>query len=587
MNQHEQSSFDDFQFYPTPRRLATQAWGMFESRDIDRLLEPSAGRGDLIAPKTAGMRHRELERFKWDAIEIDATNHPLLIERGARVVGYDFLQFQGVGRYSHVLMNPPFAQGAKHLLHAWNQLFDGEIVAIVNAETLRNQCSAERLLLARVVAEHGHVEFVADAFHGEDVFRQAQVEVALIHLVKRASGSDIVGDMIEGLTRDEGAGDGGTWSAPNELSIPAGLVEETVRNFDMAVAASKESSIASARAAHYRTRLGKTMADLQGRDSNEASAAFNLGASVRNSFSTCYDELKDAAWTQILRSTQVLSRLSHNARKRVEREFESIKALEFTVSNIYGFLYGLAQKGGEIQMGMVCDVFDSITRYHSDNTVYYMGWKSNDLHRTAGMRIKRSRFILPGEPYASYRSGAGFQILSMLGDFDRVFAMLDGKQHPAVGLRDLFAGEQTYKRLAEGERLSSDYFDVRFYRGIGTIHFYPRSVEVIERLNRVVGRYRNWLPPSMDDVGADYQAHYDRAEKLHADFQKTYATQPSDGHSRYWRMSTAGLTSDSAEVREETNERVCRALAAVCEAHDLHPFEGITHEAAPKLMLAA
>src|SRR5690606_32066792 len=147
---------------------------------------------------------------------------------------------------------------------------------------------------------------------------------------------------------------------------------------------------------------------------------------VRNSFASTYDDLKDSAWTGILQSTHVLSRLSHAAHKRVLSEFENIKALEFTVANVYGFLHGIAQKGGEIQLGMICDVFDLITRYHTENTVYYMGWKSNDKHRTAGIRIKRSRFIIPGESHESYRSRASFDVLGMLGDFDRVFAMLDG-----------------------------------------------------------------------------------------------------------------------------------------------------------------
>jgi len=58
--------------------------------------------------------------------------------RQVAVVGHDFLEFKMGAIYSHIIMNPPFSQGAAHVLHAWHILYDGEIVALLNAETVRN-----------------------------------------------------------------------------------------------------------------------------------------------------------------------------------------------------------------------------------------------------------------------------------------------------------------------------------------------------------------------------------------------------------------------------------------------------------------
>ncbi|WP_163120537.1 DUF4942 domain-containing protein, partial [Acinetobacter pittii] len=69
--------------------------------------------------------------------------------------------------------------------------------------------------------------------------------------------------------------------------------------------------------------------------------------------------------------------------------------LDFSASNVYSFLIGLIDARGDMLVQMACEVFDEITRYHSENRVYYEGWKSNDRHRTAGWRIKHTRFILP------------------------------------------------------------------------------------------------------------------------------------------------------------------------------------------------
>lgn len=70
----------------------------------------------------------------------------------------------------------------------------------------------------------------------------------------------------------------------------------------------------------------------------------------------------------------MLSRLSSGAQKRVESEFEQLKKLEFTVSNVYGFLLGIIEGQGQIRIDMACDIFDQITRYHTENSCYYNAW---------------------------------------------------------------------------------------------------------------------------------------------------------------------------------------------------------------------
>lgn len=89
------------QYYPTPRALAHRAWALFKDKDIVRLLEPSAGTGDLVAPRTEA-RYCHLQ---WDAIERNPERHARLRELGAQVVGFDFMEFASCAMYSHILMN--------------------------------------------------------------------------------------------------------------------------------------------------------------------------------------------------------------------------------------------------------------------------------------------------------------------------------------------------------------------------------------------------------------------------------------------------------------------------------------------------
>lgn len=584
---------DSYQFYPTPRALAQRAWDLFQ-RDVVRVLEPSAGTGALMEPFLQASHRRNPT---WDAIECNPDMHPLIREKGGRLVAHDFLAFRGGEVYSHIALNPPFAQGVQHLLHAWTILYEGEIVCILNAESIRNPFSKERQQAVRLIEQHGSVEFIQNAFQGEEVEREAEVEVALVYLCKEASGDDVVGRILEDLQADgQRQEDSLKVNYQNQLALPQGFVEDLVLRFDAAVLAAKECAVAQAKASYYSRILGQTLSDRNQQTDAPANgdlpAAPRRGsetAQVRAAFAQQYDELKDKAWSGILRSTEVLSKLSYKAQRRLESEFEKIKSLEFTASNVYGFLCGLSESAGEIQMAMVCDVFDEISRYHEDNSVFYMGWKSNGKHRTAGMRIKTTRFVHPGHSTNDWDRRLKFESRRLLSDFDRVFAMLDGKHMESVyGLVELFEDPVKFKSLREGGRESSDYFEVRYYPKRGTLHFFPKRKDLVDRLNRLVGAQRQWLPPSMEEASADFVKQYEQADKFDKSVRQTFADvhRKAGGYSSY---ALNALTSQNyhRDDREQAQASMAQALEQVLAENGIHPFEALDHGHPEQLRLAA
>jgi hypothetical protein len=62
--------------------------------------------------------------------------------------------------------------------------------------------------------------------------------------------------------------------------------------------------------------------------------------------------------------------------------------------------------------------------------------------------------------------------------------------------------------------MPSTYFDVRFYPGVGTIHFYPTNKAIIDRFNRLVGKERQWLPQDDTQASKAFWEQYDSAEKV-------------------------------------------------------------------------
>lgn len=550
-----------WQFYPTSQSLADKAWEKFKNRNFTKILDPSAGDGALLNPHWKGHRYALRDV---DVVEIDMDKHPLLREKGANVVGLDFLTFEGGSYYSHIIMNPPFNQGANHVLHAWEILFDGEIVAILNKETISNPYTKERRMLVDLIEKHGEVEFMTEAFMSEDTLRKTNVEIALVYMRKQSLFmEDLAGDIMEDLRTEKEQDHGLGYEQENQLALKNSTIENLVIAFKAATIANRQQVFAMARAAYYRNILGSTMERMHSNFSTEETTI----KWVTQTINEMYLDLKNRAWANVLRSSDVLSKLSSSAQKTVEKEFENIKKLEFSKANIYGFLLGILEKQGDIQNEMILNCFESITRYHSQNTVYYLGWLSNNKHRTAGMRIKMSRIVLP-----YFRIGFSGQLeweaMQKLRDYDKTFELLNGQVigpveqgKPLVegGLEDVFQNHIT--ELRSGERISSKYFDVRYYPGRATMHLFPTDKKLIERFNIRVGRLKAWLP-EFGSGNDEFMAHYEDAEKFDKEIQTELKNRKDQ-----WRFGNVTYYLDSKDEhdRKRANDYITGAVSVVLE----------------------
>lgn len=140
---------DPYQFYPTPASLAERVWALLKKGNWARVLEPQAGNGDL-ALACPDWKREYGDRVPIDCCEINLEHHPTLRAKGLNVVGTDFLQFRNGHCYDVIIQNPPFSQGAKHVLHAWDIAWDCELVSIINASTINStlSCAVKRRCLS-------------------------------------------------------------------------------------------------------------------------------------------------------------------------------------------------------------------------------------------------------------------------------------------------------------------------------------------------------------------------------------------------------------------------------------------------------
>lgn len=116
-------------FFPTP---AAEAQRMARKARISkgkRVLEPSAGNGNLADAAAA-------EGAEVDVIEISSQLREILTLKGYNVVAQDFNTFTPDEPYDAILMNPPFSkrQDAEHIMRAYGMLAGGGTLVAIAGE---------------------------------------------------------------------------------------------------------------------------------------------------------------------------------------------------------------------------------------------------------------------------------------------------------------------------------------------------------------------------------------------------------------------------------------------------------------------
>jgi len=133
---------------------------------VETILEPSAGYGNLAEAAARaydihhyrGFSERESDPFHSeviDLVEINEKCRAYLKSKNANVIADDFLKLQTFKRYDLIIMNPPFSDGVNHLLKAIEmQKYGGQIVCLLNSETINNPYTLERKVLAEKIKQY-------------------------------------------------------------------------------------------------------------------------------------------------------------------------------------------------------------------------------------------------------------------------------------------------------------------------------------------------------------------------------------------------------------------------------------------------
>lgn len=457
-------------FYPTPAHVTAKMVAPYRDGMCNRhILEPSAGKGNIAEYiKTAIGYNGNLY-----CIESEPDLIATLQGKGFRILSNDFLKFTPSHIFDLIVMNPPFSRGVDHLLHAWSILDHGDIVCLLNAETLLNDCTEKRKLLRHIIAENGSIEYLGDAF--KDAERKTGVEVALVRLHKHESASKWVFEATDEHESVQTISD----DAPSEIAV-----KDSIGTLVDAYEAAKREFASVWKS---RKKIAKYLAYIGGltnveehyRSQDFVSHACNMDNPV-SAYNFFVDTARMNAWNAIMTKTGIEGRVTESVRKDFNK-MRTENGFDFTEGNIMSLLDGLVMNSGDIMKQCILEAFDLMTKYHKENRIHIEGWKSNDR-----WQVNR-KIILPFAVEHGWSRGfkVRYAAQNMLDDIDKACCFLSGKGFDAIiKIRDAVEMSQV---------AVSDFFKVKSHHK-GTLHLTFIDEHLWERFNLAAVEGKNWLP---------------------------------------------------------------------------------------------
>ncbi|MCI9038441.1 MAG: DUF4942 domain-containing protein [Clostridia bacterium] len=510
------------EFYPTPKWLVQK---MLDSIDIEKvkyILEPSAGKGDIIdaiKEKYENTYRYNKPDFDIDAIEVDENLRLLLKGKEYKVVFNDFLNFNTYKKYDLIIMNPPFSCGDQHLLKAIEMQKDGgAIICLLNAETIRNPYSNIRKDLKRKLTELGaKIEFLENAFvYAEN---ETNVEIALVKICILPQEKESF--ILNNLRQEERVEE----YQEKEYTdlIKDDFVKQIVDRYNMEL----EAGIKLIN--EHNAIKPFILKEIEGEYDKEAAMLKLILNEYKEKKEVTINDFVKAIrkkyWKALFSNKEFIKRLTNNLRTDYYNRVEELKEYDFSIYNIYTIRCEMQNKTIKGIEDTILGLFEEFSeKYHwynetSNNIHYYNGWKTNKAW------IINKKVIIPLDGFSSYsgKPQYGYNATNKLLDVEKVFNYLDGNITANISLENAL---KVAENIGQTKKIHLKFFDVTFYKK-GTCHIEFTNLDLLKKFNIYGSQRKSWLPPTYgkikyDEMTAEEKSVIDEFEGKES-YQKTMA----------------------------------------------------------------
>ena len=481
-------------FYPTPDNLIEKLVEGVDFRYIKNILEPSAGKGNIVdyisnnKSSIIDYWRKTRKKLDIDCIELDNNLKYILQGKGYRVVYDDFLHYNTLKNYDLIVANFPFSEGDKHLKKSLNMLemSGGELRCIVNAETIKNPYSNIRKEIIQLLNKYNaSIEYLQDKFVNAE--RKTNVEIALIKcsIPKKINESIILNNLKIAEQQKECEYDS-TYMVENdflksiikqyEFECKAGvkLIEEyeqlsklSLRSFD------KDNK-------HNQSIL---CLSIEGDKHDEV---------LKNKY---LKQVRYKYWEALFNNKEFTKLFTSNIKRDFQNKLNDLSNYEFNEYNINEIkiqINNQLSKGVEETILNLFDEFSDKHHYYDENSKnihYYNGWKTNSCWKI------NKKVIIPLNSYSTWKDEfrpTYYNCIDKLSDIEKVFNYLDTGKTEELTLREIL---KISEENQQNKNVITKFFKIDFYKK-GTAHLTFLDKELLDKFNRFGAMNKGWLPPS-------------------------------------------------------------------------------------------
>jgi len=462
-------------FYPTPKNIIKKMVDDISNNSDSnklRILEPSAGKGDILDYITDN-NHYNIKLF---VIEKDPNLQAILRSKNYNIIDTDFLTYNPDCTFDYIIMNPPFDNGVKHFLKAWEIASNTTIKCLLNASAINNAFSEERKLIMKIVEDNnGTIEKLGSCFM--DAERKTNVDTILITVHKKQK-TEYSFEFKKQYDKEK------------QYNI------NDINNTDVA----NVDVFGNMEVRYNKVReLFKNMIELKNEIQYYASDMLTVhpfavlnndnSSNDNETYNNVCDELRKDAWNNIFKTTKLNNITTTKTQKRINEIQEKQGYMAFTANNMENVYQDLAQNLPNIMNDCVVESFDLITKYYNENRHYIEGWKTNERF------FVNSKFILPMcvDPfYTSYNDyvHVEYRAKENITDIEKALCYITNKK---IGECTTIESLANNRKITEyGKWYTSEFFDFKCFKK-GTMHFKFKDEILWTKFNKIACKGKNWL----------------------------------------------------------------------------------------------
>jgi hypothetical protein len=518
------------EFYPTPDSLLDKILSEVNWHYISTVLEPSAGKGNIVKyiQQKAKIKYYKDNPLDVDCIEKNTTLQKILVGSDYRLVHDDFLTYKTYKHYDAIIMNPPFSEGDKHLMKAMDmqEQSGGNIICILNAETLKNPCTnLRKTLVKRLEDINANIEYMENEFVSAERTTNVEVAIIKIHYDEPEWNSNILDELKKKSYSELEAYEDITDLAPKDF------VEAIVRAYEMEVEAGI-NFIHEYLA--LRSRLKSTI-----KSKDNAYSSTDLLTLNTTSVNTYVQNVRMKYWSTLFNDSRITGGMTSNLHKEYASRVDKLKDYDFSLYNIRAIQAEMSKhlcKGVE---ECIITLFDELTAKHSwypeceKNIHYFNGWATNKAW------IINKKVIIPFNGYSNGYWQTDkldyWVIVRKLTDIEKALNYLDG------GLTDdynLEASIDLATTFGITKNIHLKYFDVTFYKK-GTCHLTFTNEELLKKFNIFGSQRKAWLPPSY--MKKHYSEMSKEEKKVVDEFEGKESYEKVMSNADYYKFETSNI----------------------------------------------